>query len=478
MTPLQSEPLMRVLWDTSDVPCHDVIVAALRRPDAYSDGASSVEVIETHRAWVFLTNAHAYKLAKAQASHRHDAASLEERLRNCQRELTLNRRLGRDVYQGVVPLACARQGYRVDGQGPTVEWLVAMRRLPRHLMLDVAIAERSVHVQQVDALAEELVSFYGHAVPAPMAAAEYRGRLLADIDAKHAALARPDYGLDPSSSERLAAALHAWVAHRAPQLECRASTLVDAHGDLRPEHICLEPRPVIIDCLEFDRGLRRLDPASEVAFLALECRRLGAAWVGSRLLSHLAPPFRLTTSELSILVQLPPRCLECVADGDVSVFMGVVTMVLTIDDDLRSGNANVEPHGVELATVMVLVGSIHRSSPTRDVGVKARELLSLVADAALDRLRVSDPVKRDLTGFLHDQLRLGQLTTVRAIAPSAICIARAKSTDRASSGATPVQCPQAAHMPACSGSSRRAVLRAPVRQRPSALKISFMSGGS
>jgi hypothetical protein len=66
---------MRVPWHTSDESRHDVIVAALRRPDAYSDGASSVEVIETHRAWVFLTNVHAYKLAKAAASHRHDAAS-------------------------------------------------------------------------------------------------------------------------------------------------------------------------------------------------------------------------------------------------------------------------------------------------------------------------------------------------------------------------------------------------------------------
>jgi aminoglycoside phosphotransferase family enzyme len=100
---LQSDPLMLVPWQMNDAARHDVIVAALRRPDAYSDGAPSVEVIETHRAWVFLTNSHAYKLAKAAASHRHDAASLEERLHVCQQELTLNRRLGGDVYQGVAP---------------------------------------------------------------------------------------------------------------------------------------------------------------------------------------------------------------------------------------------------------------------------------------------------------------------------------------------------------------------------------------
>jgi aminoglycoside phosphotransferase family enzyme len=53
---------------------------------------------------------------------------------------------------------------------------------------------------------------------------------------------------------------------------------------LRPEHICLESQPVIIDCLEFNRDFRILDSASELSFLALECERLGAPEVGGFLL--------------------------------------------------------------------------------------------------------------------------------------------------------------------------------------------------
>ena len=37
---------------------------------------------------------------------------------------------------------------------------------------------------------------------------------------------------------------------------------------------------MIIDCLEFNRSLRILDAASELAFLALECERLLAPRVG------------------------------------------------------------------------------------------------------------------------------------------------------------------------------------------------------
>ena len=44
----------------------------------------------------------------------------------------------------------------------------------------------------------------------------------------------------------------------------------------------------MIDCLEFSRRLRLLDPVSELAFLGLECRRLGAGWIGERLLNEYA----------------------------------------------------------------------------------------------------------------------------------------------------------------------------------------------
>jgi aminoglycoside phosphotransferase family enzyme len=52
--------------------------------------------------------------------------------------------------------------------------------------------------------------------------------------------------------------------------------ILERHGDLRPEHICLKPEIAIIDCLEFSRDLRIVDTADDLAFSALECERLGA----------------------------------------------------------------------------------------------------------------------------------------------------------------------------------------------------------
>ena len=63
----------------------------------------------------------------------------------------------------------------------------------------------------------------------------------------------------------------------------REGRIVEGHGDLRPEHVCLEREPKIIDCLEFSRRLRLVDPADELAFLALECAMLDQPGAGERL---------------------------------------------------------------------------------------------------------------------------------------------------------------------------------------------------
>ncbi|MEO8506516.1 MAG: hypothetical protein ABI593_02695 [Betaproteobacteria bacterium] len=65
----------------------------------------------------------------------------------------------------------------------------------------------------------------------------------------------------------------ALVAERAT-----AGSIVEAHGDPLPEHICVEAHPQIIDGPEFLRELQILDPADELTFLALECASLGAPW--------------------------------------------------------------------------------------------------------------------------------------------------------------------------------------------------------
>jgi aminoglycoside phosphotransferase family enzyme len=256
----------------------DEKVAFLKRPESYACRPSFVESIETHMAWVFLTDRHAYKLKKPVRYDYLDFSTIEARQLDCYRELQLNRRLAPDVYLEAVPLVQnADSAMQIGGSGTVIDWLVKMRKLPRERMLDRAIEAGTVGEDDIRRVAMLLGDFYRRSAPVEMLPAEYRHRFTAEISKNVRDLTGPN-GLPPAAVESVAGLQSAFVTTHMAMLDGRvdAGHIIDAHGDLRPEHVCLQSPPVIIDCLEFNREFRLLDAASELSFLTLECDRLGA----------------------------------------------------------------------------------------------------------------------------------------------------------------------------------------------------------
>ncbi|HYL22748.1 MAG TPA: hypothetical protein VEU74_13360 [Gemmatimonadales bacterium] len=263
-------------------------VAFLKRPESYPESPSAVEAVETHLSWVFLTDRHAYKLKKPVRYPFLDFTTLAARRRDAEDEVRLNRRLAPSVYLGVVAVTAGRDGrLHLGDDGTIVDWLVKMRRLARERMLDYAIAAESVDGEGLRRVAQLLGGFYREAPPAPFSPAAYRRRFEQEIEANARALAQPRYGLATDAITRIAAAQHAFLTRHVELLAARAvaGRIVEGHGDLRPEHVSLGPPAVVIDCVEFNRDFRLLDPADELAYLALECERLGAPSAGATLLA-------------------------------------------------------------------------------------------------------------------------------------------------------------------------------------------------
>ena len=254
-------------------------VAFLSLPASYPEPTSQVDTVETHMSWVFLTDRHAWKLKKPVRSHDVDFTLEFARRLNCGEELRLNRRLSDDVYLDIVPLLLDAGGrLRLAGDGRAIDWLVKMRRLPAARMLDCLILGGLATSQDVQRVVTRLARFYRDSAPVAVAGAAYRDEFAKGIAENLRELSIPAYGL---SAELIAAIAmqQRGLLEQWPELldeRARAGRIIEAHGDLRPEHICLEGAPQIIDCLEFSRALRILDPADELAFLALECERLGA----------------------------------------------------------------------------------------------------------------------------------------------------------------------------------------------------------
>jgi aminoglycoside phosphotransferase family enzyme len=247
---------------------------------AYPGGTSGVESIETHFAWVFLTDLHAYKLKKPIRFDRLDFRTLGARRRDCEDELRLNRRLAAGVYLDVVPLGMRGDGsFVLEGDGTPVDWLVKMVKLPSALMLDRALGRGCVSSSDVRPVALHLAHFYRTQRVLELGGAAYRERLEQRVVANREELSAPDLGLPHDRVYALASRLLMALDNACTVVEARSSRVIEGHGDLRPEHVCLCTPPCVIDCLEFDLDLRILDPAEELAFLGLECARLGAAWM-------------------------------------------------------------------------------------------------------------------------------------------------------------------------------------------------------
>jgi aminoglycoside phosphotransferase family enzyme len=258
----------------------------LSRASSYPDRPSLVDCVETHFAHVFLSRHFAYKIKKPFKYRQIDFSDIEGRRRSCELEVVLNRRLAAPTYLGVVPLASAAGGVlALEGAGEPVDWLVKMRRLPTHRVLEKAALEGRASDDDLRAVVEKLVRFYRTAPVVPWTPREYGEHLMHRTSNDAAELLGAGARLEAGRIARIRDAQLEFLHARADLVERRAAEgrVVDAHGDLRPEHIFLNGDPQIIDCLEFSEELRWLDAAEEISFLALELERVGASGVARRL---------------------------------------------------------------------------------------------------------------------------------------------------------------------------------------------------
>ncbi len=266
----------------------DLKVAFLKKPEAYPFAIDAVKMIETHMSWVFLTGEYVFKLKKPIRLEMLDFSTLDARYKNSLDEVRLNQRLAKDVYLGIVAITALDDGkMELDGNGTPIDWLVWMKRLPGEKMLDEAIRNGTVNQEELKTAAGVLTDFYLKATPIEISAMTYVNWITKCILNDRRRLLKEEYGQRADVVNGIADGLINFIYRKLDLLEARAENkrIIEAHGDLRPEHICLGPQPYFIDCLEFSRSLRILDIAEELAFLSLECDVLGQPWVGEAFLN-------------------------------------------------------------------------------------------------------------------------------------------------------------------------------------------------
>lgn len=289
-------------------PGTDAVLRFLGAPAAHAGHAGvvqGVETIETHMSWLFVAGEQVLKLKKPVRYPFLDFSTPAARETSCREEVRLNARLAPGVYRGLMALQWLDGRLSLvpatvaDPRAATIDWLVWMHRLPREHMLDRRIAQASVSEADIVALAGVLADFYRGATTVDLDATEYVARFTREQAINRALLLQP--GLQPDGVDATLDRFDLALQRHAGMLGARAAQghIVDGHGDLRPEHVCLLRPPVVIDCLEFNAALRQVDPFDELAFLGLECELAGMAWIGPRLIDGCS----------AVLGERPDRCL-------------------------------------------------------------------------------------------------------------------------------------------------------------------------
>ena len=251
----------------------------LKQASSYPAYNGMIDAIESHLSWVFLTSEHAYKMKKPVKLPFLDLTSLAARKQSVKKELIANRVLAHGVYLGVVALTKDKENklhlaqYTPDSAA--CEWLLKMKRLPHKLMLDNILKTGTCRKTLLHQAAYKLAKFYRSAKRATITPRAYFESLNARVIKNYKVLSTRRYGLDKAQVDAVHGNQILRLQTCAGLLKNRArgGHIIDGHGDLKAEHICLTSPPMIIDRLE-TRELRITDPIDELSYLWIECRIL------------------------------------------------------------------------------------------------------------------------------------------------------------------------------------------------------------
>jgi hypothetical protein len=249
------------------------VVDALMKPEAYDEDPGSIELVQTHISFVFLTKRFVYKVKKAVDFGFLDFTTLEKRRFFCEKELELNRRLCGDMYLEVVPINKA-DAIKIKGAGETVEYAVKMKRMPQEKMMSKLLEENKVDDRLIDRIAKVLADFHSKA-ETNRRISEFGSLAIIETNWKEnydqteecidKTISEEDFELIRERVEDFMKRNVSLFVKRMVEGRVR-----DCHGDIHSGNIFVTDGIYIFDAIEFNDRFRYSDVASDIAFLAMD----------------------------------------------------------------------------------------------------------------------------------------------------------------------------------------------------------------
>lgn len=265
------------------------ICDAMADPTFYPHAVARVECRETHISSVFLAGDWVYKLKKPVDFGFLDFRTLNARRSFCEREVLLNQRLTRGVYDQVVRICREESGRFFLNGGNPLEYAVKMKRLPDEANLMELLMRGAVNREMMEQLGRTLADFYSKS--ATGAEIDHYGNpeVIAFNMEENFQQVEPfvDEFLERERWEFIREVSRSFFQtwHHLFHGRVKRGRIRDGHGDLRAEHVYFLDGIQILDCIEFNDRFRYGDVVSDLAFLHMDLESLGSADASSAIVS-------------------------------------------------------------------------------------------------------------------------------------------------------------------------------------------------
>jgi aminoglycoside phosphotransferase family enzyme/predicted kinase len=237
------------------------------------------EVKETHTSTLVFVDDRVYKRKKPLDLGFSDFRTLEARRLACAEEVRLNRRLAPDVYVGTATV--------LGTDGDPCEVLVVMRRLPDDRRMSALVASGVDVRPALDEIASQLAALHANNPAVQDMERHATAPALGSLWADGCAVLGASPAVPGHLVERLREDGLGWLEAHPRLLSQRVSEhrVVDGHGDLLVDDVfVLDDGPRVLDCLEFDAGLRTVDGLHDACSLAMDLERIGVPELAARFL--------------------------------------------------------------------------------------------------------------------------------------------------------------------------------------------------
>lgn len=260
----------------------------MKKSQTYDQNIKSIELLQTHISYVFLTGTYAYKIKKPVNFGFLDFSTLEKRKHFCEEELRLNQRLCPDMYLSVVPITIDNDHLRINGKGTIIEYAVKMRQFPQEKIMTNLLKTTEVTKKTIHDLCTTLISFYQtNQTTAEITSYGQLSAVKQNID-ENFEQTKNKIGITITEEQfsTLQQINNQFFTKQYSVFQQRVNQgfIHDCHGDLHTGNIVLDNTIYIFDCIEFNKRFRYCDIASDIGFLAMDLDFLNHPFLSSTLI--------------------------------------------------------------------------------------------------------------------------------------------------------------------------------------------------